>query len=269
MKPESNPFPRVAQSSRGGALRMRRLQVQVLSRGPFHTETKADQIRRRLEAGWIAVHAVIVGRDHWPPQFYPRSSGEEPPASNRQVEGATPSGDATSSSGPTAEASGLRPESWRCNSALEDQWNANRPSAPGPVANGIVPPAKRHGVQVLDVPPFIMLPQLNHAVQPALTRQVESASLSGSTSFHTTLSSSETGHLTFNQKTRGQFPAGWPIPSHTTAQPNSRGTASRTPPVQVQFLPRAPFRTASIEAMQRPFKPQSRERYPGGPPFRK
>ena len=29
--------------------------------------------------------------------------------------------------------------------------------------------------------------------------------------FHTTLSSSETGHLTFNQKTRGQFPAGWPL----------------------------------------------------------
>ncbi len=74
---------------------MRRLQVQVLSRGPFHTETKADQIRRRLEAGWIAVHAVIVGRDHWPPQFYPRSSAVEPPASNRQVEGAIPSGDAT------------------------------------------------------------------------------------------------------------------------------------------------------------------------------
>ena len=47
------------------------------------------------------------------------------------------------------------------------------------------------------------LPQLNDAEQPALTRQVKSASLSGSTSFHTTLSSSETGHLTFNQKTRG------------------------------------------------------------------
>ena len=32
--------------------------------------------------------------------------------------------------------------------------NAIRPSAPGPGANGIVPPAKRHGVQVLCVPPF-------------------------------------------------------------------------------------------------------------------
>ena len=32
------------------------------------------------------------------PPLYPRSSGEEPPASNRQVEGATPSGDAFAAS---------------------------------------------------------------------------------------------------------------------------------------------------------------------------
>jgi hypothetical protein len=46
---------------------MRRLQVQVLPRGP---------------------------------SSHPRSSAEEQPASNRRVEGATPSGDAISSSGP-------------------------------------------------------------------------------------------------------------------------------------------------------------------------
>ena len=82
---------------------MRRLQVQVLPRGPFQMEAKADQIRRRLEAGWIAVHAAIVGRDHWPPPFCPRSSAVEPPASNRQVEGATPSGDATFRFPPVAQ----------------------------------------------------------------------------------------------------------------------------------------------------------------------
>ena len=96
-------------------------------------------------------------------------------------------------------------------SRATSQWNANRPSEPGPVANGIVPPAKRHGVQVLCVPPF-----------------------------HTTLSSSETGHLTFNQKTRGQFPAGWPLSIHTTASSNSLGLCALHTGIRVQLPVRLP-----------------------------
>ena len=45
-----------------------------------------------------------------------------------------------------------------------------------------------------------------------------------------------------------------------------RGTTSRTSPVQVQVLPRAPIWPASIKVMQRTFNPQNRARYPGGPP---
>jgi hypothetical protein len=39
----STTNPRVAQSSRGGALRMRRLQVRILPRGPFFTGSEPDQ----------------------------------------------------------------------------------------------------------------------------------------------------------------------------------------------------------------------------------
>lgn len=165
--------------------------------------------------------------------------------------------------------------------------------------------------------------------------------------FHTTLSSSETGHLPFKQKTRGQFPAGWP--SARVAQQQRHGvesaasvsaapcrdsgdrTARSANPEQAEPTPAAGTisllrfwppaendleelhknshdrhpdadlsgelagficglrdgknkmshiitiihipvevkvnsRTTSIEVMQRPFKPQSREHYPGGPP---
>ena len=46
-----------------------------------------------------------------------------------------------------------------------------------------------------------------------------------------------------------------------------RGTTSRTSPVQVRALPRAPFWPASIKVMHRTFNPLNRERYPGGPPI--
>ena len=53
-----------------------------------------------------------------------------------------------------------------------------------------------------------------------------------------TLSSNQTGHLAFNQKTRGQIPAGWPLISAQAAQPQRPGTG--TPRVRVQVPPRAP-----------------------------
>ena len=43
------------------------------------------------------------------------------------------------------------------------------------------------------------------------------------------------------------------------------GTTSRASIVQVQVLPRAPFRPASIKVMQRTFNPLNGEHYPGGP----
>ncbi len=104
-------------------------------------------------------------RDHFP---HLRSSAEEPPAFNRQVEGATPSGDANylppvaqCSKGVPLKTGELQVQravkrppktpaqrhscTGEANSCLEDQWNANRTSEPGPGANGIVPPASGMG----------------------------------------------------------------------------------------------------------------------------
>src|ERR1017187_587444 len=63
----------------------------------------------------------------------------------------------------------------------------------------------------------------------------------------------------------GAAPAGGSIPFARVAQ--CRGTRSRTSPVQVQILPRAPIWPASIKVMQRTFNPWNRAHYPGGPPI--
>ena len=60
---------------------------------------------------------------------------------------------------------------------------------------------------------------------------------------------------------------GWRLHFHLARVAQRRGTTSRASPVQVRFLPRAPFRPASFKVKQRSFKPLNSERYRGGPPF--
>ena len=102
--------------------------MQILPQGSIPdnlTEAKADEIRRRLEAGWT-VPRTVAGRDHWPPplSFCPRSSAAEQPVDNRQAGGAIPSGDTNLLTYPPvaqpAEATGLRPVSCGCKSCQED-----------------------------------------------------------------------------------------------------------------------------------------------------
>lgn len=108
----------------------------------------------------------------WPNQ-------QTPPAQGRSVAGAGPAG--------------------------RTNWKTIRTSAPGPGANGIVPPACGMGCKSSVFRHF----QRGPSGPPRCI-------------VFSTLSSNQTGHLAFNQKTRGQIPAGWPFCAQA-AQPQRAG----------------------------------------------